>query len=59
MADQVKGIMSVEMSAGQMIEDVKLGVEGKVKAIHFGRFGGMIPSPIEVLNALEEKIIKA
>jgi 2-oxoglutarate/2-oxoacid ferredoxin oxidoreductase subunit alpha len=59
MADQVKGIMSVEMSAGQMIEDVKLGVAGKVKAIHFGRFGGMIPSPIEVLNALEEKIVKA
>ena len=55
---QVKGILSVEMSAGQMIEDVKLAVEGKTKVEHYGRFGGMIPSPDEVLNALEEKLIK-
>ena len=59
MAKQVKGMLSVEMSAGQMIEDVRLAVEGKVKVEHYGRFGGMIPSPDEVLSALEEKIIKA
>jgi 2-oxoglutarate ferredoxin oxidoreductase subunit alpha len=57
LADQVKGILSVEMSAGQMVYDVKLAVEGKVKVIHFGRFGGMVPSPDEVLKALEEKLI--
>jgi len=58
-ADKVKGMLSVEMSAGQMVEDVKLAVEGKVKVDHYGRFGGMIPSPNEVLSALEEKLIEA
>ena len=53
----VKGFLSVEMSAGQMIEDVKLTLEGKVKAEHFGRYGGVIHSPEEVLQALKEKII--
>ncbi len=57
LAGNLKGILSVEMSAGQMIEDVKLAVEGKVNVEHYGRFGGMIPSPNEVLNALEEKLI--
>jgi 2-oxoglutarate ferredoxin oxidoreductase subunit alpha len=32
-------------------------VNGKVKVEHFGRFGGMIPNPDEILNALEQKII--
>lgn len=59
LADKVKGILTIEMSAGQMVEDVRLAVNGKVKVEHYGRFGGMIPSPDEVLNALEEKIIKS
>jgi 2-oxoglutarate ferredoxin oxidoreductase subunit alpha len=58
LAPQLKGILSVEMSAGQMIEDVKLAVECKVKVEYFGRFGGMIHSPSEVLQALEQKFIK-
>ncbi len=53
----VKGILSVEMSAGQMVEDVKLAANGKVPVAHFGRFGGMIPSPEEILENLEQKII--
>lgn len=53
----VKGFLSVEMSAGQMIEDVKLVVEGRTKVEHFGRYGGVIHSPEEVLEALENKII--
>ncbi len=57
LADQVKGMLSVEMSAGQMVEDVKLSVEGKCKVDHYGRFGGMIPSPEEIVEALEQKII--
>lgn len=57
LADQVKGILSVEMSAGQMVEDIKLAVEGKTKVEHFGRLGGIIHSPIEVMEALEQKII--
>ncbi len=48
-----KGFMSVEMSAGQMVEDVRLTVNGKVPVEHFGRMGGMIPSPNEVLDAVK------
>ncbi|MCB0806350.1 MAG: 3-methyl-2-oxobutanoate dehydrogenase subunit VorB [Bacteroidales bacterium] len=58
MAGQVKGILSVEMSAGQMIEDILLAVEGKVKVEHYGRMGGIIPAPGEVVDALEQKIVK-
>jgi len=57
LANQVKGMLSVEMSAGQMVEDVKLAVNGKVKVEHFGRMGGIIPSPSEVVEALKQKII--
>ncbi len=56
-AMRLKGILVVEMNAGQMIEDVKLSVCGKIKTEHFGRFGGIIPTPSEVLEAFEEKII--
>jgi len=58
LADQVKGILSVELNAGQMVEDVKLSVEHKVPVEHFGRTGGIIHTPEEVLEALEQKIIK-
>ena len=54
---KTKGILSVEMSAGQMIEDIKLSVDCNVPVEHFGRYGGIIHSPEEVLIALEQKII--
>ena len=57
LANQVKGMLSVEMSAGQLVEDVRLAVEGKVKVEHYGRFGGMIHSPEEVVEALKQIII--
>ncbi len=57
-AERVKGILTVEMNTGQMVEDVRLAVEGKVPVEHYGRTGGMIPSPDGVLKALEEKLIK-
>ncbi len=57
LSKQVKGMLSVEMSAGQMIEDVKLATQCSIKVEHFGRLGGMIPSPIEVVNALKNQII--
>ena len=58
LADQVKGVLSVEMSAGQMVEDVRLSVQHKVPVEHFGRTGGIIHTPEEILEALEQKIIK-
>lgn len=57
LAGQVKGFLSVEMSAGQMVEDIQLAADGKTKVEFFGRFGGIIPSPNEILEAMETKII--
>ncbi len=57
LAQKVKGMLVVEMNAGQMIEDVRLAVCGKVKVEHYGRVGGIIPSPAEIVQALENKII--
>jgi 2-oxoglutarate ferredoxin oxidoreductase subunit alpha len=58
-ADKVKGFLTVEMNAGQMVEDVRLGVNGKTKVEYYGRMGGIVPGPDEVLVALKEKIINA
>jgi len=57
LAGKVKGILSVEMNAGQMVEDVQLAVNGKVPVEHYGRMGGMIPTPDEVVDNLKSKII--
>ncbi|MBR2060547.1 MAG: 3-methyl-2-oxobutanoate dehydrogenase subunit VorB [Tidjanibacter sp.] len=57
LAGQVKGILVAELNAGQMVEDVRLSVEGKVPVAHYGRMGGAVYSPDEVTDALIEKII--
>lgn len=57
LASKIKGVLTVEMNAGQMVEDVKLAVNGKCKVEFYGRLGGMIPSPNEILNAIEQKLI--
>lgn len=57
LADKVRGMLSVEMSAGQMVEDVLLSVNGKVPVFHFGRLGGVITAPEEVVEALKSKLI--
>jgi len=57
LADKVKIMFSVEMSAGQMIEDVLLSVNGKVPVYHFGRMGGIVTTPEEVVVFLKSKII--
>ena len=51
----IKGILSVEFNAGQMVEDVKVAVEGKVPVHHFGRMGGIVPTPEEVVEAVKSK----
>jgi len=55
--DQVKGILTVEMNAGQMLEDVRLAVNGKIPIEFHGRMGGIVPTPEEILEALETKLI--
>ena len=57
LASQVKGILSVEMSAGQMVEDIRMAVEGKVPVEFYGRMGGIIPSPEEAFENLKQKLI--
>ena len=53
----VKGFLSAELNAGQMVVDVKLAVEGKAPVEHYGRQGGIVFTPDEVLEALKTKII--
>ena len=48
LADSAKAFLSVEMSMGQMVDDVRLAVNGKRPVSFFGRTGGMIPSVEEV-----------
>ena len=57
-AEGVKGILSVELSAGQMIEDIKLATECNYPVDLFCRLGGNVPAPDEILNALKEKLVK-
>jgi 2-oxoglutarate/2-oxoacid ferredoxin oxidoreductase subunit alpha len=57
LAGQVKGMLSVEMSAGQMVEDVQLAVNGLVPVYHFGRMGGIVTTPEEVVESLKSKFI--
>lgn len=49
---QVKEILAVEMSCGQMIDDVRIGVAGKVPVSFFGRVGGVAPTVDEIAEAV-------
>jgi 2-oxoglutarate ferredoxin oxidoreductase subunit alpha len=51
-AGRVRGVLVVELSAGQMVEDVRLAVEGRCPVAFHGRTGGMVPTPDEVGAAL-------
>lgn len=57
LADQAKGILTVEMNAGQMVEDARLAVNGKIPVEFLGRMGGIIPTPEEILHKLEERFV--
>ena len=52
-ADRAKAILTVEMNMGQMVDDVRLVVEGRIPVEFFGRAGGIIPTPAETLAAIE------
>ena len=51
---KVKSMLCVEMSMGQMVDDVRLAVNGACPVSFFGRTGGVIPSPAEVLAEIEK-----
>ena len=58
MAHGKKGVLVAEINAGQMVEDVRLAINGEVPVEHFGRLGGMVPDPEEIVNALKTKLMK-
>jgi 2-oxoglutarate ferredoxin oxidoreductase subunit alpha len=51
-AGRARAVLVVELSAGQLIEDVRLAIEGRVPVFHHGRTGGMVPSPTDVIEVL-------
>lgn len=56
-AETKKGFLTVEMNAGQMVEDVRLSVNGKKPVEFFGRLGGIVPTPDEVVIALKNQVV--
>ena len=53
-AETASSFLSVEMNMGQMVDDVRLAVNGKKPVYFFGRTGGIIPSPAEVLAQIQK-----
>ncbi len=56
LSQQVQGMMVVEMNAGQMVEDVRLAVNGQIPVYFYGRMGGVIPQPQEILDRIKQII---
>lgn len=54
----VREIFCVEINAGQMIQDVRLAVEGQCPVSHYGRMGGMVPTPEEIAEMILQKVNK-
>jgi 2-oxoglutarate ferredoxin oxidoreductase subunit alpha len=59
LANQVRTILVVEMNGGQMVEDVRLAVQGRVPVSFYGRMGGMVPLPDEVLDEIRKVHVAA
>ena len=51
---RAKAFLTVEMNMGQMVDDVRLAVNGRVPVEFFGHTGGIIPTPAEVLGQIEK-----
>ena len=49
-----KGVLVVEINAGQMVQDVRLSVNGDIAVEHFGRLGGIVPEPEEIVEAIKK-----
>jgi len=59
LADRIKGILSVELNSGQMVEDVQLAVKGRTPVHFYGRLGGMLPTPEELVQQIEQQLTQA
>lgn len=58
LSKRVKGMLSFEINAGQMIDDIRLAVEGHIPVAHYGRMGGIVPTPEEVVEVLKKELIQ-
>ena len=56
---QTKAFLSVELSLGQMVEDVRLAVNGKKPVYFYGRTGGNVPEESEIVQAAKDALEKA
>lgn len=52
--DDCKGVLTVEMNSGQMLDDVRLALNGRIPTYFYGRTGGMIPTPEEIVDKVKE-----
>ena len=52
-----RGVLVAEINAGQMIQDVRLSVNGEEPVEHFGRLGGIVPEPEEIVKAIKDKLL--
>lgn len=57
LSTKMKGILSFEINAGQMIEDIRLAVNGQTMVAHYGRMGGIVPTPEEVVEAFKKDFL--
>ena len=51
---KIKGILTIELNAGQMVDDVRLAVECKIPVNHYGRTGGIVPAPDEIVEQIKK-----
>jgi len=58
-AEDFRLFLTVEMSMGQMVEDVRLAVAGKAPVLFYGRTGGGVPSVEEIIDKLKELSVPA
>ncbi len=56
LSERMKAILCLEINAGQMVDDVRLSVMGRCPVIHYGRMGGMVPTPEEVVEVIKNKL---
>lgn len=54
LSQRVKGMLVVEINAGQMVFDVRCATEGRIPVGHYGRLGGIVPDPDEIIRALQQ-----
>jgi 2-oxoglutarate ferredoxin oxidoreductase subunit alpha len=58
LSTRIKKILCVELNSGQMVEDVRLAINGKIPVEFYGRMGGMMPTPEDIVHQLETLITK-